>query len=239
MSTTPSSVPSDPFAGIALPRVTAPEAIASALREMILSGALPPGTPLRETHIGAALGVSRNTLREALRIMGNERLVTHRAHHGVVVAFITPEDVRDIFAVRRTLEGAGAACAPDATKAQVAAIEAARVERDAAAKAEEWDQAFDANLRFHAAIVALNGSSRLDGFFLTVLRELRLAYQRLHGVATERLSPDPRHHRAIAKAIAAGDGEAARKAVLDHLAHGERVLMDLLPQQGVEAVESA
>src|SRR5215469_2467515 len=76
---------------------------AATLRERIFIGDLPPATPLRETSIAAELGISRNTLREALRQLAAEGLIEQQLYKGAVVRTMTVEDVRDVYRVRRAL----------------------------------------------------------------------------------------------------------------------------------------
>jgi DNA-binding transcriptional regulator YhcF (GntR family) len=87
-----------------LARTTTARRVAETLRDHILSGRLAPGTPLRETQLSASLGVSRNTLREALRGLAEQGLVTHRPHHGVVVTDLTEDDVADLYRLRSVVE---------------------------------------------------------------------------------------------------------------------------------------
>ncbi len=90
------------------PRETLTEAAASSLRALIVSGQLPPGTPLRLNILAARLGMSVMPVREALRALEAERLVTFRAHHGATVASVSPEDVEEAYAMRAALEGLAA-----------------------------------------------------------------------------------------------------------------------------------
>ena len=62
------------------------ERVSDALRDLIIQGDLPAGTPLREQSLVETLDVSRNTVREALRLLGRERLVDYHIHRGVAVA---------------------------------------------------------------------------------------------------------------------------------------------------------
>src|SRR5215468_4646773 len=77
---------------------------AAAIRDAILSGRVPPGTPLREAALAAELGVSRNTIREAARVLASEGLVRYQMNRGIVVADITGPDAADIYAARAALE---------------------------------------------------------------------------------------------------------------------------------------
>jgi DNA-binding GntR family transcriptional regulator len=89
-------------------RETMTEAATGILRNLILTGKLPPGTPLRLNQLATRLGMSVMPIREALRALEAERLVTFRAHHGATVTSLSPEDVEEAYAVRVALEGLAA-----------------------------------------------------------------------------------------------------------------------------------
>ena len=85
-------------------RISVADQVASILRQRILNGELPPGTALQEISTAASLGVSRNTVREATRILSLEGLLKRSAHRGVSVAQLFLKDVAEIYQVRRLLE---------------------------------------------------------------------------------------------------------------------------------------
>ncbi|MFI7705148.1 GntR family transcriptional regulator [Nonomuraea sp. NPDC049480] len=90
----------------ALERAGTAELVASILRENIIEGSLPPGIRLSEEAIGQVLKVSRNTLREAFRLLSHENLLVHELHRGMFVRRLTASDVADIYRTRRALEAA-------------------------------------------------------------------------------------------------------------------------------------
>src|SRR6059036_4177693 len=85
-------------------RVSVADQVASILRQRILKGELRPGMPLQEVPLAASLGVSRNTVREATRILSLEGLLKRSAHRGVAVAQLSLEDVAEIYRLRHLLE---------------------------------------------------------------------------------------------------------------------------------------
>src|SRR2546423_15391673 len=85
-------------------RVSVADQVASVLRQQILTGELRPGMPLQEAPLAASLGVSRNTIREATRILSLEGLLKRSAHRGVTVAQLSLEDVGEIYRLRHLLE---------------------------------------------------------------------------------------------------------------------------------------
>lgn len=87
-----------------LGRSSTADRVAEILRTRIAEGYLTPGSKLSEDSIGHALGVSRNTLREAFRLLTHERLLAHELNRGVFVRVLTVQDVIDIYQVRRLIE---------------------------------------------------------------------------------------------------------------------------------------
>lgn len=154
----------------------ATERVADVLRGRILEGALLPGAALREVSVAAELEVSRNTLREALRLLGPEGLVTQVPNKGAVVRTLTGPDVRDIYRARRVIEAQAATESALAGDDQLAAMSSQVRAGERAAQACRWREVGTASLRFHQALVAILGSSRLDEFFRVLVTQLRLAW---------------------------------------------------------------
>ncbi|MFF7182594.1 FCD domain-containing protein [Streptomyces sp. NPDC008121] len=158
-----------------LSRTSTAERVADILRTRIAEGFFPPGTRLSEDGIGGALGVSRNTLREAFRLLTHERLLVHRLNRGVFVRVLSVADVTDIYRTRRLVECAvvaGLGEPPYALDGLAGAVEEGR----RAARAGEWAAVSTANIHFHRELVALAGSARTDELMRSVLAELRLAF---------------------------------------------------------------
>jgi DNA-binding GntR family transcriptional regulator len=167
----------NPFAGLTglqVDRSSAAQQVADAMRSLIMRGELRPGQPLPEASLASLLGMSRNTVREAFRLLGAEGLVAYQVHRGVVVRRLTSADIADIYAARRVLEvsALGMAVRPAQLDGLRDAVDAA----EAAAAQGDWAAVATSNLQFHQHIVALIGSSRLDAFFAGMLAQLRLAY---------------------------------------------------------------
>ncbi len=98
------SMSADPFDGLRIDQSSTAERVSDAIRDLIVQGELLGGQPLREHSLREALGVSRNTVREALRLLSRERLVVYHLHKGVAVRRISAEDVREIFRTREPIE---------------------------------------------------------------------------------------------------------------------------------------
>lgn len=204
-----------------LGRASTAERVADILRDRITEGYFPPGARLSEESIGGALGVSRNTLREAFRLLTHERLLVHELNRGVFVRVVTVEDLDDIYRVRALVECAavrGLGQGPYGTRVNeaVAAIEAAVRAGEAASDEREWQDLSTANIRFHQGIVALAGSPRTDELMRGVLAELRLVF---HVMADPRRfhAPYLTRNRQIVEALQAGDAAEAERLLHSYL----------------------
>jgi DNA-binding GntR family transcriptional regulator len=218
-------------------RETTAERVSSALRDAIMHGRIAPGTQLPERLLQDLLGVSRNTIREALRILAGDGMVRHDPYRGVRVAELSEEDVHDLFRARNTLELAGVEAADSAGPEHVASVRAASKAFDDAVDAGDWGAAFEAERDLHGSLVGAIPSRRLGQFFVAVFNELRLGYFVFGGLETD-LPRDRREHRAIVESLAAGDYELCRELVSDHLARSEQLLLSLMrARAGAESVE--
>ncbi|WP_184572355.1 GntR family transcriptional regulator [Streptomyces zagrosensis] len=218
-----------------LGRTSTAERVADVLRDRVAEGFFPPGTRLSEDSIKGALGISRNTLREAFRLLTRERLLVHELNRGVFVRVVTVEDLGDIYRVRELVEGAAVRSLgepPYGAEADEAirAIEAAVVAGEEAAQGRAWQNLATANIRFHQGIVALAGSPRMNDLMRGVLAELRLVF---HVMADPRRfhAPYLTRNRQIVEALQAGHGAAAESLLADYLADSRSQLSGAYAQQ--------
>lgn len=214
-----------------LGRSSTAERVADILRSRIAEGYLPPGSKLSEEIIGTALGVSRNTLREAFRLLTHERLLVHELNRGVFVRVLTVQDVNDIYQVRRLIECA-AVRGLGVPPYDLSAAEAAVAEGDKAAAADSWLQLGTANIHFHYAVVALAGSQRVNEVMRGVLAELRLVF---HAMDNPRDFHEPylERNREILASLQEGDKVRAELLLTSYLSDAEKQLIqrysELLP----------
>ncbi|HXB55668.1 MAG TPA: GntR family transcriptional regulator [Vicinamibacteria bacterium] len=211
---------SDTLSGLSIRRVSTADQVASLMRQRILRGEFKPGTSLREVVIAAAIGVSRNTLREALRILVQEGLVRHSVHRGITVTQLSPESVADIYRIRRLFEVlAVEKGTPTSEGLEPLATIVERLE--AAAEKQDWPALVEADMQFHCAIVSLLASERLDGFFRNLLSELRIGL-----VAVDRESSDLRQmsgeHRKFYQLLKEGKRKECGRVLTSHLEEAER-----------------
>lgn len=207
-----------------LGRSSTAERVADILRTRISEGYLPPGSKLSEDAIGGALGISRNTLREAFRLLTHERLLVHELNRGVFVRMLTVQDVTDIYQVRRLIECA-AVRGLDAPPYDLGHAEAAVAEGEKAAKEGAWRDLGTANIHFHHAVVALARSTRLDELMRGILAELRLVF---HAMDNPRGFHEPylERNREILSALKAADRTKAELLLAAYLDDAERQLVE-------------
>ena len=215
---------------LAAPSTTA-ERVADAVRDEVVEGRLRPGARLPEQALCTALGVSRNTVREALSQLVSERVLVREANRGVFVARPDRDAVRDVYRARRIVEPAAVRHGEAFTPARLAAVRAAVDEGVAAAAAAGWTGVASANQHFHRALVALAGSPRLDQQMALLLAEMRLVFHRMSGVR-EFHEPYLERNAEICALLEAGDRAGAADAVASYLDDAEAQLLaayDALP----------
>lgn len=210
---------------VLLGRSSTAERVAAILRDRIIEGLFPPGTRLSEESIGAALGVSRNTLREAFRLLSHERLLVHELNRGVFVRELTTNDVVDLYRFRRLLECAALRQSVEPPAAALADLRGAVASGEHAAREQRWTDVGTANMRFHQAIVELADSPRLDEIMRQALAELRLVF---HVMANPGAFHEPylTRNREILKMVESGDMQNAAILLDKYLADAERQLLD-------------
>lgn len=224
---TPTDKVSRPFESLALDRQSTPSQITDALEEEILDGSMKPGERLREAQLAEAFSVSRNSVREALRVLERKGLVRHIPHRGAEVIKLTVEDVGDLFRGRVVLERAGLALASDSEEAKELLMR--EVEGiEAAAKTGDIATLLEHDLSFHSILVQQIGSRRLEEQYVTMQRELKLALRQLD-------SFDPMaqvgEQREIVDALQAGQGEAADDLLKRHLDLTAERVVELVAKQ--------
>jgi len=188
------------------------------LREAIRDGRLEPGRRLVIDDLAAGLGVSAIPVREALSQLQSERLVEIRPHAGAVVAPVSREAVRELFALMEALELLAARSAVTRIDdAGVAALRAIVAAMDAATAAGDHRAWSDGNARFHRAIVDAADLPLVRDFTDRVLADWERLRRHAFGDAAP---PDPeraqREHKRIVAALAKRDAAALEQVIAAH-----------------------
>lgn len=146
---------------------------ASVLRRRIAEGELLPGDKLSEQALAESLGLSRNTLRESFTLLNSELIITRIPNRGVFVASPDADDVREIYAVRRTVEPA---CLAWGEGLDVDRLEEIIAEARAGLAAGDVPRMANANQAFHEQLVASSDSDLLQELMGRVLARMRLVF---------------------------------------------------------------
>ena len=191
--------------------------VLATLRQALISGGFVAGERIREVELATKLGVSRGTLREALRHLEQEGLIVTNPHRGTFVVKLTPEEADDIYGLRIALEAYAVERAAELVTAEdleqlQAAVDAFRTivttERTALSPRVELD------LQFHELICDLSGNTRLLRTWKELCGPLRLL---LSTFQTPYMSGAPNHHPLVVDALRAGDSAEARTILTKHL----------------------
>lgn len=192
------------------------ELVCDALRERIVTGSLAPGERLVEDRLAEELAVSRNPVREALRVLAVEGYVDLVPRRGAVVARISSELVEYIFQVRIALEALAARLAArNAIEEGAQRVSAALAESEAAIARGDTTVLPELNDRFHAAVLELAGNPVLTDLMEPLRGRVQWIFSR---TATARATHSLAEHRRLADAISAADEDTAAQVAMDHVA---------------------
>ena len=192
--------------------------VADRLRQQIYSRALEPGSWIDEMKLANAFGISRTPLREALKVLAVEGLVTMKLRRGAYVTEVSRDDVAQVYHLLALLESdAAAQVAEHADAAQRAQLQQLheRLEK----QVRQRDAFFATNEQFHMALLQIAGNR----WALQIATDLRkvMKLNRHHSLFKQgRLSDSLAEHRALMDAIGARDSSRARALMRAHFEHG-------------------
>ncbi len=204
--------------------------LADELRQHIIEGEFAPGSRLSESALAERFDVSRNTLREAFRVLSEQGLVEHVPHRGVSVASPTIADVVDIYRVRRVIE-CTALRESEPEHPAVQRMREAVIEGEEQLPTENWQRVGSANMAFHLAIVDLADSPRLARTYSDVAAELRLAFLKIDDPRALH-EPFVRKNRAVLMTLLEGGPAAAAEELERYLIASERSVLGAFARMG-------
>lgn len=186
-----------------------------ALRQAVVDGTYLPGQRLTEDRLAEDFGVSRNPIREALRVVEAEGFVVILPRRGAVVASPTREGLADIFAVRARLEPLAARLAAErATPADVVGLRAVLDRARQATEDGDFPAVADLNSQFHTQVMEISGNRWLS----SMTKALYLHVQWVFRIGVAQRAPHSwREHIALVDAIEAGDADRAEAAGVTHV----------------------
>lgn len=207
------------------------ETITAEIRRKLVDGELAPGQRLSEAALSESLKISRNTLREAFRMLAHEGLLKHEPNRGVFVSVPDMGSIIDIYRARRFVECQALSQAypkhPAVARMRECVASAVRC-----SEVSDWAGVGTSNMGFHAAIVELADSPRLNTFYAHLSAELRLVFGLLNDPEFIH-APYVDMNTAILQRLQEGRPAEAAAALDAYLVQSERTVLAAYARRGV------
>ncbi len=202
---------------------TVVDAVAAALRNQLLDGALRPGQVLRDTVLADEFGVARPTIRAAVQVLANDGLVVRDRGRSARVPVFGPTDVADLYTARAAIEEAAVDLIERRATPPLQLLADSLGRLQALSPDAAWRHVVDADVDFHESLVAAAASPRLLRLFQGLANETRLviALQRALYESVDELVDE---HRRILDALRRNRFDACRRLLREHFDHSVRAL---------------
>lgn len=202
-----------------LVKETTTMAVYRRIYDLILNGNFPPGEWIRERQLKELLGVSSTPIREALRMLVQERILESVPHHGVRVKDLSIKEIRDYYELRAELEGLAAELAAQrGTIAQFKKMEELlQVQPEQCDHADHVLEAVESNNQFHDLIVEASGNQALKNTLLHLRAGISWIQVMAWNRNRDRHSLTYHQHRGIFEALMNRDAKLARSRIHDHI----------------------
>ena len=195
--------------------------VAERLREAIFAHELAPGSWIDEQALAIQYGISRTPMREAIKVLAAEGLITMKMRRGAYVTEVSKSDLNQIFTVLALLEGQ--ACRETAQKAtdrQLEALDSIHLKLERAAADRDVELFFDINQTFHDKILEICGNPWMTGVVADLRKVLKL--QRRDSLTKRgRLESSLQEHRKLLSALLAKDPALSEQCMKEHLLQGQ------------------
>ncbi len=198
------------------------EDVAELIRQRIFSRQLAPGSWIDELTIAKDYGISRTPLREALKVLATEGLVTMKVRRGAYVTEVSEQDLNEVYHLLSLLESdAAGVVAAKANQAQMDELKALHQQLEATVRPNKTDREkfFEINERFHMALLKIANNRWRDQMVADLRKVMKL--NRHHSLfKAGRIEDSLAEHRAIMAALTARDAFAATECMKAHFQNG-------------------
>jgi DNA-binding GntR family transcriptional regulator len=198
------------------------EEVAERLRQRIFNRELEPGSWIDELKLAQDYGISRTPLREALKVLATEGLVTMKVRRGAYVTEVSEQDLQDVYSLLGLLESdAAAVVARNADEHQLSELSAIHQALEQAAQPATLDREefFRVNERFHMRLLEL-ANNRWRGQVVADLRKVMKLNRHNSLFKTGRVAQSLEEHQAIMQALLQRQPEQARQRMQAHFLNG-------------------
>ena len=194
------------------------EEVAELLRQRIFRRELEPGSWIDEVKLAQEYGISRTPLREALKVLAAEGLVTMKVRRGAYVTEVSEQDLAEVYHLLSLLESdAAAVVAERASDAELKALQ--KLHKELEASARDRERFFALNERFHMRLLELAGN-RWRNQMVADLRKVMKLNRHNSLLKAGRVEESLQEHRAVMEALARRDAEAVRQRMQEHFRNG-------------------
>ena len=202
------------------------EIVYEELKRQILVGEIAPGTRMMEVELAEDMGVSRTPVREAIRKLEKEGLVTIEPRRGAYASDISIKDMVDVLEVRQMLEGMAASMAAQKVteEEKLDFVEANSAYKNAVKK-ENIEEIIRYDELFHQLIVSYSGNKTLNQL-LSQVQELALRFRYIYYDDFSRYENMPVEHEEIEEAIISGDTQKAKVVAEEHVERLKKFVID-------------
>lgn len=198
------------------------EEVAELLRQRIFSRELEPGSWIDELKIAEAYGISRTPLREALKVLAAEGLVTMKVRRGAYVTEVSERDLTDVYHLLSLLESdAAGVVAQTATEGQMRELQSLHQELERAAQPDKQDRErfFEINERFHMRLLEM-ANNRWRDQMVVDLRKVMKLNRHNSLLKSGRIQESLGEHRALMEALVARDTALCQQRMQEHFSNG-------------------
>lgn len=197
------------------------EEVAELLRQRIFKRELEPGSWIDELKIAEDYGISRTPLREALKVLAAEGLVTMKVRRGAYVTEVNEKDLSDVYHLLGLLESdATGVVATRATPSQLQELQALHDELEAAGSGKpNRERFFEINERFHMRLLEI-ADNRWRNQMVADLRKVMKLNRHNSLLKSGRIEESLAEHRAVMAALQAHDATTAQQKMLEHFRNG-------------------
>ncbi|MFG1703178.1 GntR family transcriptional regulator [Nonomuraea sp. M3C6] len=200
------------------PPMSKAEYVYSVLLDDIRHSRIPGGTALRAGEVARRLGVSVTPVREALRRLEKDQLISYEAHHGATVVDLGDEALAEYYGLRAVVEGLGARlAAARITPADLAGLRELHASMADDAEHGRYDRLGEQSRRFHLRIVDIGGPAFLGGHARSVRDNFPVPAEASLWLAETQVKAQLEAHEGILAALEAGDADAAERIMIGHV----------------------
>ncbi len=210
------------MAGLSLAPRALYEEVAELLRQRIFSRELEPGSWIDELKIAEAYGISRTPLREALKVLAAEGLVTMKVRRGAYVTEVSERDLTDVYHLLSLLESdAAGVVAKTATEGQMRELQSLHQKLELAAQPDKQDRErfFEINERFHMRLLEI-ANNRWRDQMVADLRKVMKLNRHNSLLKSGRMQESLEEHRALMEAFSARDAVLCQQRMQTHFSNG-------------------